>query len=216
MGEVQPQPRDLVSLDAVRRFLGLKDGATANDDLLQELISDVSARAIDDTGREFVSADAEWTDPDAPAFGAITVPARARLFIADGGGRLRVGAYHELVSATSTYYGAAGATAVDVTGWQLLPYAGPPYFEIGYSIGGAVRYNAGVQLAVTAKWGYLEIPRPVQRAVIQQVALEYQRDVAQFSETFNLSEDRVDRPRGWGSAPWDVLDGYRDLGPILA
>lgn len=224
---VDPDPRDLCSLERVKRLLKEDpDTTTDDDDALRELISDVSDRILRDTGREFVSADADWTDPDDKTFGAITVPATERLFIANGTPEIQIGDLHEVASAT------INGADVDISGWQLLPY-GYPTRRIGFSLAlaytggsvalfgsmfygytgdGRVTYRAGVPIAITAKWGMATIPRAIQGAAAKQVAIEAERHLETFSQTFNLNENRVDIPRGYGSAVWDVLDGWRDLG----
>lgn len=200
---------DLCSLDDVRDALGLKAGETADDPKLERRISAVSERIARSTGREFVSRNATFTTPGAPVFGELTIPEETRTFVADGGTYLRIGDLQELTSATSN------GTAADIAGWQKLPYTGPPWTTIEYAVASAIRYNRGVLLAITGKWGFPEIPEAIRQACIDQVVAEWKRRAARRSELAVDAEGRRVGPRSFESEVWDVLTSFRRTGPVL-
>lgn len=204
------KPTDLCSLDDVRDALGLKPEETGDDEKLHRRISAVSERIARSTGREFVARERAFTDPANPVFGSLTDPVTTRTFIADGGTHLRVGDLRELTSAT------ANGVAADISGWQLLPYTGPPYPLIEYALASATRYYSGVKIIITGRFGWPEIPEPIRQACIDQVVAEHRRRANRRPEVALDAEGRRVGPRAFESEVWDVLTSYRRTGPLLA
>lgn len=65
------------------------------------------------------------------------------------------------------------------------------------------------EVEVTGDWGFAAIPEDVKHTALVTVATWLRRDVAAFSQTFNLSEDRVERPEFLPSAIARQLDHYK-------
>lgn len=65
------------------------------------------------------------------------------------------------------------------------------------------------EVEVTGNWGFTAIPEDVKHTALVTVATWLRRDVAAFSQTFNLSEDRVERPEFLPSAIARQLDQYK-------
>lgn len=201
--------RDLCTLAEVRRYLGLKAGDTLNDPLLAELIEDISDLIHETADREFVAANATLDGN-----GDVVIADQTRTFYADGrSNQIRVGDFHALTSIT------ANTIAVDILTLGVAPIAEPadaiqrgrPYRRIRF----AGTYYSGTALAVTAKWGWPAVPRALRRATIAEVAVWFEREVRQFSETFNLEESRTERPRALTAKVHDIVARYRPRGPIL-
>lgn len=65
------------------------------------------------------------------------------------------------------------------------------------------------EVEVTGTWGFSAVPEDVKHTALVTVATWLRRDVAAFSQTFNISEDRVERPEFLPSAIARQLDHYK-------
>ena len=62
---------------------------------------------------------------------------------------------------------------------------------------------------VTGKWGFEEVPPNVKQAAIITVVTWLRRDVSAFSTTFDLDEQKVERPEALPSAVARMLAPYK-------
>ncbi|MEI6446474.1 MAG: hypothetical protein WCO96_01185 [Actinomycetes bacterium] len=76
------------------------------------------------------------------------------------------------------------------------------------SLGGYHRFR-NRQFEVTAQWGWPSVPYDVEYATIVTTTIWLRREVAAFSTTYNLDEDRVERPEALPSAVRAMLATYR-------
>lgn len=67
-------------------------------------------------------------------------------------------------------------------------------------------------MSVTGTWGFPVIPSFVRQACVVTVGIWMRRDIQAFAATFNLDENRVERPRALPSAAKDLLLPIRRLG----
>lgn len=65
------------------------------------------------------------------------------------------------------------------------------------------------EVEVTGTWGFAAIPEDVKDTCIKTVSIWLRRDVAAFSTTFNITEDRVERPEFLPQAIARQLDHYK-------
>lgn len=75
----------------------------------------------------------------------------------------------------------------------------------------AASLSSSYLLSVTGTWGFPAIPEDVKQACIVTVGIWIRRDVQAFASTFNLDENRVERPRALPSAARDMLMRYRRI-----
>lgn len=207
--------RDLCTLAEVREAYGLKAGdATELDTRIERVIKAVSEQAHRVTGREFVARNNAVAPPPDP----LNPPAEARtLKIITTWERawVRLGDMHSAPTAVELVQrGTSYVSTLDIPTYVITdpPSPGPDEpitkLELLADVSGYIR--------VTARWGFPRIPDDVREAVIEEVCIRIQANLASFTETFNLEENRVERPRGFASKPWDTLQGYRRMGPIYA
>lgn len=64
------------------------------------------------------------------------------------------------------------------------------------------------QVKVTGDWGFPSVPADVKQAAVMTTAIWLRRDVSAFSSTFNLNEDRIERPEALPSAVRALLGSY--------
>jgi hypothetical protein len=69
--------------------------------------------------------------------------------------------------------------------------------------------NSGREITITGNWGFASIPADVEHWAIITVVTWLRRDVSVFERTFDLAEDRVERPRELPSAVIQGLGHYR-------
>lgn len=199
---VLPHPRDLCSLESARRRIGLQPDMVVNDDAIQELITEVSDRIHRKTGREFVARNAVFTTPAEPEFGQITVPEETRIVHADHGSALIVGDLQTFTSA------AIAGTVLSTADWIFRGSA--PWHRI-YLPG---QYERGTAIAITGRWGFPQIPASIAGACRTQVRVEYMRAIGMTPETAQEGEPTTQRE--FAREVFDILDGWRRLGPVLA
>lgn len=207
---VEPTPRDLCSLERARRAIQLRADQVANNDLLRELITEVSGRFHRFTGREFVALNAVFTNPVAPVFGEITVADETRSVYTTDSGELRVGDLQAITSAL------ANGAAIDIAGWQRLPLGPAPWSRIRYVATGESIYRANVVIAITGKWGFPEVPDEIQGACAKQVKADYSRLVGNQPEVADDLGGERRRTREFIDEVYDTLMRWRRIGPVFA
>jgi hypothetical protein len=196
--------RDLCDLDRVRDKLGLKAEQTSNDEVIERMIHGVSEQAYRLTGREFVALNAALD----PVTDEVVVDPETRTVYGTGLRELRVG---DLSSFTEISIGGSVQDVVPILGLPAPRGALLPVRRLRFPAAPL----ADVAIAITGVWGWPEIPEDVQELVADEVAIRYHREIAVWSETFNLEESRVDRPRALTPKVYEGLLGYRDLGPVF-
>lgn len=184
---------DLCTLAQVREFLQKPAADTAQDSVIAATIARASALIIDECQREF----APRTTTESRDF-------------AWYGGWVNLAPY-DAANIDTVIADPDGDSPITVTDWQawplpsrhgvitdlIVPTLTPP--------DGA----APIVIRVTGDWGFPAVPDAVQHACVLTVATHLRRDVAAFTTTFNLDENRVERPMSLPSAAWSALQPYR-------
>ncbi|MBA3689781.1 MAG: hypothetical protein H0W82_00010 [Actinobacteria bacterium] len=193
----------LCSVDDVRAFLDKPVGDVAQDDTIQGFIARASDVIRTWTGREFVAAGIN------PA---------TRLFDVGGYNGSREVPIGDLAS-TPTAVGVVDADGVSVstvavaTNVVALPLARGPGDPItSLRLRSAVALSGSYLLSVTGTWGFPLIPGDVRQACITTVGIWMRRDIQAFTQTFNVSEDRLERPEALPSAARAMLNHYLRIG----
>jgi hypothetical protein len=199
---------DLISLEEARAFLEKDERETAQDPILNGLITAASAEIMKYTKREF-----------APKGDAV----EERRFLFVGARTVDLEPYdvREVESVTlgvdlpSSRELAAGE-------WTLRPVTAPygvyQSVRLRLAPGGAPNLPAGEQtcaVAVTGKWGFASVPEDVKHWCKVTVATWLRKDVAAFSRTLQLEEDRVEAPEQLPSAAMRGLCNYKRRAPLV-
>lgn len=193
---------DLCTLTEVRAFLQKQTPDTGQDTIINSLISRASLAIMRYADREFAPVDAgptarkfEW-HPAAPLLDLAPYDLRSATLI-------------RLDSDQTT---PTTLTTDDYRLWprpnrdgtyqaiRLRPYhiASPSW-----------QFPDVREIEVTGSWGFAAIPEDVKHVAITTVAIWLRRDVSAFSTTFNITEDRVERPEFLPSAIARQLDQYK-------
>ena len=198
---------DLTTRKAVRSFLQKPSGDTAQDAMIDSLISRASIAIMRYADREFVSQ----TD------GASTTRAFELELLRDGW--LDLAPYDAVDgSITSVQLDTDISTPRTLTSSEYRTWPIPARDGIVQalriiptSLGGYHRFKHR-RVSITAQWGWPTVPADVEHAAIVTTALWLRREVASFSTTFVLDEDRTERPESLPSAVRAVLNGYKRSG----
>lgn len=192
-------PRDLCTLDEVKRFLPNyvepTDSAekTRADTLLGDLVKSASQRIANVSGREFVSAldPGDTTDTGGTVWPDAPIETRQVDVIlnvqAPGGGSARelvVGDMHDVTGLTRSVLFSSGTTTIDLpTAVVTMPRSRGPWQPIR-----RLRILGGVGsdevYAITGRWGFPVVPDDIRMAAAEQAAIWAGRDLARFSQTF--------------------------------
>lgn len=194
---------NLTTRAAVRAFLQKPSGDTAQDAMIDSLISRASIAIMRYTDREFVS---QVSTPTARVF--------ELELLRDG--FLDLAPFDaQAGTVTSVVLDTDVATPRTLTSaeWRTFPTPArdgviSALRIIPISLGGYHRFKHR-QVTVTATWGWASVPADVEHAAVVTTAIWLRRDVAAFSTTFSLDEDRVERPEGLPSAVRAILNPYR-------
>lgn len=186
---------DLTTLANVRAFLQKNTNDTAQDSVIQQLITRASAAAEAYCSREF-HATANTT----------------RTFNYLGGGSLFLAPYEarsisQLRWDTDT---TSPTTASSTDYW--LDGIGPTYQTLmlpSLSVTDTPGRVSRRTVEITGSWGFETVPYDVEHAVIVTVAMWLRRDVAAFSTTFSIDEQRLERPEALPSSVRGLLAPYR-------
>ena len=76
------------------------------------------------------------------------------------------------------------------------------------TLGGYHRFRHR-QVAITAVWGWPDIPADIEHAAIVTTTTWLRREVSSFSSTYKLDEDRIERPEALPSAVRAMVNPYR-------
>ena len=191
----------LCTIADVREFMQKPATDEAQDPLIESLILRASAAIMNWTQREF-----------APATAGL-----ARTFTYRGGGVLDLAPY-ELRSATSVvldYGGASPLTLTADTDYTLDdPAVDGVYSQVwlpNHDVTDTPGKRTVRRVQITGNWGWSTVPADVEHWCIVTVVTWLRRDVAAFSTTFRLDEERVERPEALPSAVRAGLRHYRRI-----
>lgn len=189
---------DLCTLADVRTFLQKPAGDTGQDAVISSLITRASTAILKDCQREF----------------APVTTSEARTFAYDGRGRLSLAPY-DLRSVSLIRMDTDDSSPTTITSDQYRLWPRPAvngtYLTILFdgTVGGTRNNWRDRLVEVTGAWGFAAVPDDVKHAAVVTTAIWLRRDVAAFSSTFNLDEDRVERPETLPSSVRAMLAPYR-------
>lgn len=126
----------------------------------------------------------------------------------------------DLQSATLVTIAAPGGTPDTLTaddGYVLGPEGGSDegtFFaiELGSSHRRLTSAFGFARVAITGAWGMAAVPKDVENACAQTVALWLRRDVQAFTSTYNVDEGRLERPEALPSQVAAVVGNYTRWG----
>lgn len=189
---------DLCTLEDVRLFLGKDDSDTSQDAVIASLISRASLAIMRDCQREFAPASSS----------------AARVFRYSTPGRMSLAPY-EARTVTNVRMDSDQASPVTLTAsqYRLWPVPAPDGTYLTLLFDGTEGSSASAWrdrvVEVTGTWGMAAVPEDVRHACVVTAATWFRRDVAAFSTTFKLDEDRVERPEVLPAQVRGLLDRYR-------
>lgn len=176
------KPDALTTLEEVRDYLEIEEADTGKNTLLVRLINRASRVIRSHTKRRFTLPQ---TEP------------QLRYIQADG---------------RNLYLDDPVTEILEITNEEdaSLEFVAPDYDDPEYQRRPVLRlkrpYFGPVEMQ--GKWGFAEIPEDVEHAAVVAAAIWFRRDVANFTTTFDLDEQRVERPEALPSAckgmlaPW--------------
>jgi hypothetical protein len=194
--------RALCTLDDVKDYINLAEDV-AQDDLIIRLINAASEAIHTITDREFVPM---GSNPQIRTFDAYEVYANGFLYLGD---------FTDLES-ISIYSGASDqlineVNMADVTMLPRNPKPWEPYQAI------RLRNNRlawDYYLDVLGDWGFPMIPDEIRQACVVTVSVWHARDIANFSATFSINEDRVELPRVVPPQVQDTIARFQSI-PVV-
>lgn len=195
-----PSGADLTTLAAVRAFLQKKAGDTEQDSIIQSLITRASAAIEAYAGREF--------HPTTDA---------TRTFNYLGGGRLSLAPY-DLRSVTAMRWDtdtSSPTTALTTDYWLDGGTIGGTYQSVmlpNLRTTDTPGVTTRRTVEIRGAWGFNTVPADVAHAAIVTTAIWLRRDVAAFSTTFSIDEQRLERPEALPQAVRGILTPYRLAG----
>lgn len=224
------RPRDLCTLDEVKRFLPNyteptdANERTAADRLIADLISSATDRIYEVSGREFLS----YLDPGDTTDAGGTIwplaPLETRIYDLDvnrntpGGGTARQLIVGDMQVLTAVGISWRWATS-DIVPYSLAldpyvrayPSPRPPGYPIRRLelIGGT---RDGDRIHVTGRWGWPTVPDSIRMACAEQAAVWTGRDLARFSQTFlevAAAGGTANEPRSLSQSVYDTAYLYR-------
>ena len=198
---------DLTTTSAVRSFLQKPANDTAQDAIIGQLISRASLAIMRYTEREFISSSPGTAqNPVARTF-EVELLRDGFMSLAPYDAQAGTITQVQLDADLST------PRTLDSTEWRPWPIPARDGVTsairiIPIALGGFHRFRHR-QIRVTAQWGWPTIPADVEHAAIVTTAIWLRREVAAFSSTFRLDEDRVERPEILPSSVRALLTTYR-------
>lgn len=192
---------DLCTTAEVRAFLQKPAADTAQDAIIAALITRASGTIHDFCQREFASDVSGST---------------ARTFEYRGGGFLDLAPYDaRTVSQVKVDTDETSPTTLQTTDWRLFPYPAADGVYTALRLAPSLAHSRARWqqrlVEVTGTWGFSAVPDEVKHHAIVTVAVWLRRDVAAFSTTFNVDEDRVERPEALPSSVRQGLNRWRRL-----
>lgn len=194
----QLSTRALCSLDDVKQYVNLSDEVD-EDELLIRLINSASEAIYTITDREFLPI---GSNPQTRTFDATEVYANGFLYLGDFTDIDSVSIYDDYDNLVET---------MDMDDVISLPRNLKPW-EPYQAI--KLRHQAlqsNYYLDVTGTWGFPSVPEEIRQAVIVTVSIWHARDIADFSGTFSIAEDRVELPQTLPPAVSDTISRYQIL-----
>lgn len=192
---------DLCSLSDVRTFLQKQSTDVGQDQIIQSLISRVSLAIMRYTEREFAPA----TTSEARKFE--WNPETAYLDLSP----------YDLRTVTTLKLDTDQASPYTLTTAEYRLWPKPSRDGTYRAL--RLRPNSIVsptwqfpdvrEVEVNGAWGFASVPEDVKHAAIATTAIWLRRDVSAFSTTFNITEDRVERPEFLPQAVARQLDQYK-------
>jgi hypothetical protein len=194
-GTPTPSGGDLTTLAAVRLMLQKDSADTAQDTIIQSVITRASVAIMHYAGREFA--------PQSTA---------ARKFAYTGGGVLYFGS-NDLQAATLVQIDTdlTGLTLTPATDYRLWPLEPPDGVYTSMLLPTQAASAATVrEVTITGDWGFPSIPADVEEACILTVVERIKRDVSGYTQTFPDDESGApQRPIGIPFAARQILNVYR-------
>lgn len=190
-GSPDPASIDLTTLARVREFIQEGDLDDDQDEELQRQITAASRAILKRT----------WK------FRPLETAGERTVFLAsDGSADLQPHYLRELTGVTISNPDGTSEVELEDDTWRLSPTSGddPPRFLYPQN-------RSRRLIVVTGDWGATEIPEDVEQACALTVATWLRRDVAAFSTTFSLDENRLERPEALPSAAWGLIRPYIPL-----
>lgn len=193
---------DLCTLSDVRSFLQKQTSDTGQDTIIQSLISRASLAIMRYCDREF-----------APASSSGTV----RKFVWDAKTDFLDLAPYDLQAVTLVRIDSDTSSPTTLTTDEYRLWPRPNRDGVYQAmrvrpwtiVSPTWQFPDVREVEVTGTWGFASIPEDVKHAAIATTAIWLRRDIAAFSSTFNITEDRVERPEFLPSAIARQLDQYR-------
>jgi hypothetical protein len=195
---------DLTTVEAVREFTQKRSTDTAQDAVIQMLISAASKMVSRYTERQFfpetgVKHTFEWNHVSQPMF-VDFMP-------------------FELRTATAVTLDTDGSPHVlDPTEYKLWPVPNPDGTYFGIRLNPftpptvSIRWAPRRQVEVEGDWGMPAIPADIAFLTTLTVAIWLRRDVSAFEAGMRIDEGYVERPKSLPSAVKGGLDMYRRMG----
>jgi hypothetical protein len=193
---------NLCEVSDVREFLQKPGGDREQDTIIETFITRASRAITSFTAREFVPTSSSarlfdmgsaWYTRQVPVGDLSAIPTAATIIDA---------------------YGTTMATLTPATDLVLLPNVRQPWEPIT-----RVRLRPTItsldpsyQLSLTGVWGFPSIPSDVVHACAATAGLWMRREVQAFTATFNITEDRLERPEALPSAVRGMLRPYMRYG----
>ncbi len=195
---------DLTTLENVRDFLQKPDTDTAQDTIIEALITQASGEITRQTERQFLPED------DVPRVFEVNQPLDSLISFAP----------YELRSAKALKLDTDTDNPITLTAeeFKLWPKPNPDGTYLGvrihtYSLSPAMaRWGSRRELTVEGDWGMDAIPDNVVNWCNVTVAIWLRRDVAAFETAMSLDTGYVERPRALPSAVAAGLDLFKRRG----
>lgn len=194
----------LCEVAEVRSFLQKPTGDREQDTAIANAIAAASELIHMHTGREFVAV---GTNPATRLFEISDYVITRAIPVGD------LSSTPTAVSTVDAYGDAVAALTIadDVLALPLVRKPWQPIEALRIRPSAAV-LSPSYLLSVTGTWGFPSLPELVKQACIVTVGIWMRRDIQAFSATFNLDENRVERPRALPSAAKDMLIDFRRRG----
>lgn len=210
-----PDGIDLTTVAAVRDYLQKPGADTAQDAIIQTLITEASRMILRYTERELAPATASAT----------------RRFILNPQRRVRVNGLdsylvdlnpYDLRTASSVQLNPEAASPTTLTAssdYLLHPHATRHGVYTHLLVSRSVALGSTLQsrfgfsyVDIAGAWGFASVPEDVARACKVCVGIWMRREVQAFSATFNLDEGRVERPEALPTAVQRALFDFKRPG----
>lgn len=186
--EATVDPRDLTTVEAVRRLLQKQVSDTVQDPLLQDFVTEASVLLTNKLGRQFLSEDAATKTFQVRDTGWVSL------------------APYDLRSVDEITYDSDGTSPITVTdgNWRLRD-ATPEGTYLGIQLTDYTRYRyaptSETLVSITGDWGTEQVPADVERGVKVTVKTWLREGAAFTQEGGVVAFERV------GKIPADVLTG---------